>query len=299
MRSLNPKQLQLQLIRCSKKLHQKTFLNALFSTSTIKNEEPFYGSPRPFNESSHLTPLRNLGIALTSATKAFLDPDRHEAVASLAEVTSLVALESLQNDMMMHPIGQRILTEKPIVNLETINIKSLQALPTNTFGHTYAQFLKSHEFNPNDRAPIQHQHVFTSTQKDLSYILLRYRQCHDFYHVLTDLPPSIPGELALKYVELFQTGLPVCALSATVGSLKLDATQRQIWTDLYLPWAVRVGKRRQGATSLGESVENGNEELNRRDDLWMLNVYWEEEFECDLNELRARLGVEVAPRMGS
>jgi ubiquinone biosynthesis protein COQ4 len=209
--------------------------------------------------------------------------------------------------MMMHPIGQRILTEQPLVNLDSIHVEKLQALPTNTFGYAYAQFLAEHEFNPNDRAPIQNQHVFASLSahkgKELSYILLRYRQCHDFYHVMTDLPPSIPGELALKYVELFQTGLPVCALSATVGSWKLDAAHRQIWTDLYLPWAIRVGKRNQGGadvhTLFDDNADNAKEQQKRETDLWMLNVYWEEEFECDLDELRARLGVVVAPRMES
>jgi ubiquinone biosynthesis protein COQ4 len=90
---------------------------------------------------------------------------------------------------------------------------------------------------------------------------------------MTDLPPSIPGELALKYVELFQTGLPVCALSASVGSLMLGANERKIWEKTYLPWAIQVGK-------YGKK--------------W-INVYWEELFERDLIELRNELGVVVAP----
>ena len=147
------------------KLFRRHFLqrtkdrNASFSTSrSSQSEEPFYGSPRPLKESESPSPLFNLGIALTSATTAFLDPERHEAVASLAEVTSLVALESLQDDMMMHPIGQRILTEQPLVNLDSIHVEKLQALPTNTFGYAYAQFLTD-AFNPNDWSSIHNQHV--------------------------------------------------------------------------------------------------------------------------------------------
>lgn len=92
---------------------------------------------------------------------------------------------------------------------------------------------------------------------------------------MTDLPPSIPGELALKYVELFQTGLPVCALSASAGSLMLGAKERRIWENTYLPWAIQVGK-------------HGKK--------W-INVYWEELFERDLIELRNELGVVVAPEI--
>jgi hypothetical protein len=51
----------------------------------------------------------------------------------------------------------------------------------------------------------------------------------------------------LKYAELFQTGLPVCALSATVGSIKLEGKKKNMegklppgtkkWMNVYLEQA--------------------------------------------------------------
>eukprot|EP00979_Chaetoceros_neogracilis_P011156 scaffold2708_cov190-Chaetoceros_neogracile.AAC.2 len=226
--------------------------------------EPFYGSPR--EGKTPLSPLQSITLAVYSATNAFINPEKHDMVATLSEVTGTIALQNMYNDMMADPTGQRILTDRPVVDTGSINIEELEKLPTNTFGYGYAMFLKKNGFNPDERAEVKY-----IADEELAYVMNRYRQSHDFYHVVTDLSPSMPGELALKYAELFQTGLPVCALSATVGSLKLEADERKIWKDKYLPWAIRVGKGKK----------------------W-LNVYWEEEFETDLSTLRDKIGVVAA-----
>lgn len=191
-------------------------------------------------------------------------------VATLSELTGQIALQNMYQTMKNNPTGQSILQTKPIVSKDTIDISTLEQSHESTFGHAYASFLKENGFDPDLRAKVKY-----IEDEELKYVMMRYRQCHDFYHVVTDLPPSIPGELALKYVELFQTGLPVCALSATVGSWKLEGEEREKWRDVYLPWAIRVGK---GKTK------------------W-INVYWEEMFEWNIEELRRELNIETAPKV--
>jgi len=233
--------------------------------------EPFYGSPRPKHSTvSSMSTIQSLSLAAYSATKAFMDPERHDMVATLSELTGHVALQNMYDSMMSSKTGQRILTERPIVSKATIDIQTLEQMDKNTFGYAYAMFLKKNGFDPDMRADVKYV-----SHEELRYVMLRYRQSHDYYHVITDLPPTVPGELALKYAELFQTGLPVCALSATVGSLKLGEEERRIWYDAYLPWAVKVGKE-------GKK--------------WM-NIYWEEEFDQDLEGLRKRIGVDIAPKV--
>lgn len=191
-------------------------------------------------------------------------------VATLSELTGQIALQNMYQTMKNNPTGQRILQTKPIVSKDTIDILTLEQSHKSTFGHAYASFLKENDFDPDLRAKVKY-----IEDEELKYVMMRYRQCHDFYHVITDLPPTIPGELALKYVELFQTGLPACALSATVGSWKLEGEEREKWRDVYLPWAIRVGK---GQTK------------------W-INVYWEEMFEWNIEELRRELNIESAPKV--
>jgi ubiquinone biosynthesis protein COQ4 len=192
--------------------------------------------------------------------------------------------------MLNDPVGRRILQERPIVDerianraFELLNrhealknatlANSYNVLTTTnpiTFGAAYATFLQTHDFNPEERSPIR----FISNP-ELAYVMTRYRQCHDYFHVLTGLPPTVLGELALKWLELMQTGLPLAALSATGGSLRLDEKEREVLWNVYFPWAVRVGRE----------MRSGG----------LMCVYYEEEMETDLDVLRGRIGVEPAP----
>jgi len=127
---------------------------------------------------------------------------------------------------------------------------------------------------------------------DAAYVMLRYRQNHDFWHTLTGLPPTVLGELGLKWLELFQTGLPVAALSATVGSLSLSSDtnnmstskdqqqkqleyQKHVLWNIYLPWARRQGQKLPFGA--------------------LMNVYYEQEWDTPLSDLRHRLQLEPAP----
>ena len=103
-------------------------------------------------------------------------------------------------------------------------------------------------------------------------------KCHDFWHALTGLPPTVLGELGIKWLELFQTGLPVAALSCTVGSLRLDAKDQDILMNHFLPWAIR----------------NGQES-----NTFLMNVYYEKEFDTPLKDLRKHLNLEAAPSISS
>lgn len=108
---------------------------------------------------------------------------------------------------------------------------------------------------------------------DLAYVLQRYREVHDFWHVLCGLPPTVTGEIALKWFELVQTGLPVCALSAFVGPLRLPRDERRTLMTQYLPWACSAAK----------------------DAVFLLNVRYEALLEDDIDDVRKRLRVRPAP----
>ena len=69
--------------------------------------------------------------------------------------------------------------------------------------------------------------------------MCRYRQVHDFWHVLSGLPPTVLGEVALKWFELKATGLPVCLFSGVFGPLKLSPNENKHLLREYLPWVMR------------------------------------------------------------
>ena len=75
---------------------------------------------------------------------------------------------------------------------------------------------------------------------ELAYVMLRYREVHDFVHVLTGIETSVEGELVLKWIELLQTGLPMTLLCATVGPLRLSSQSRRLLLMEWVPWAART-----------------------------------------------------------
>lgn len=293
-------------------------------TRRCVSSQPFYGAPSPlssrYDSCEHsdgtsddsrrkdkkqyhhhlppLTPLQRLATLVHSSFTALNDPTRADAVAAVGEVTGSYALSNIMSDMERDKIGRRILNDRPIVD-ETVSNRAVELLQqhnkkTNTtniqfhnpthgergekisFGAAYARFLQTHDFDPNERDAVR----FIS-DPNLSYVMTRYRQNHDYWHVLTGLPPTVLGELALKWLELMQTGLPLAALSAIGGSLGaasgLSAKEREILIDIYIPWAIRVG---------------GNMQKNA-----LMCVYYEEELETDVDDLRKRVGIELAPTL--
>jgi len=236
-----------------------------------------------------LTPLQRLGTLLHSSLTALSDPTRADAVAAVGEVTGSYALSKILVAMEKDDVGRRILVERPLVD-DRVATRAVELLeqhkdtqchnplirqPSITFGAAYATFLQTHDFHPNERAKIR----FLS-DPNLSYVMTRYRQNHDYWHVLTGLPPTVLGELALKWLELIQTGLPLAALSATGGAVgvtsnMLSSKEREVLWELYFPWAMRVG--------------NGMRENA------LMCTYYEEELETDLGLLRKRMGIEEAP----
>ena len=81
----------------------------------------------------------------------------------------------------------------------------------------------------------------------------------------------------MKWIELIQTGLPVAALSATVGSMRLNSKDQNILWNVYYPWAIQVGTQ----------------------STFLLNVYYEKELDEDIDVLRKRLGIIPAPKLDS
>ena len=108
---------------------------------------------------------------------------------------------------------------------------------------------------------------------DLAYVMTRYRQVHDLWHVLYGLPPSLLGEVAFKWLEAAQTGLPMAAMGAAVGGLRHKAAERAAVMRYVLPWAAS----------------------HARDDVDLMSVYYEREFARPLDELRRELRIVLPP----
>eukprot|EP00474_Spongospora_subterranea_P004096 CRZ04554.1 hypothetical protein [Spongospora subterranea] len=219
------------------------------------------------------------GIPLTAGQKIFLtagsalfgvlDTYRGDLIATLSETTTpSLLLRSLHARMNMSISGRRLMQERPTIDPTTLNLEELSGLPSNTFGYAYYKFMSSHGYSSEDRTPVRF-----ITDPDHAFLIQRYRQTHDFLHCLSDLPPNLLGEISLKWFELLQLGLPMCAITGIGGSLRLSFSQKRDLVTKFIPWAVRC----------------------HRSSEFLLSVYFEEHLEKDLDCFRLELGFIKAP----
>ncbi|KAF2440794.1 coenzyme Q biosynthesis protein-like protein Coq4 [Karstenula rhodostoma CBS 690.94] len=215
-----------------------------------------------------LTRTERLGLALGSGLMSFLDPRRGDLIAAFGEATAQpYFINRLRDRMLLHPTGRRILRHRPRLTSTSLDIPRLRSLPKNTVGYAYTEWLDREGVSPDTRA-----HVRYIDDEECAYVMQRYRECHDFYHALVGLPVFREGEVALKAFEFANTGLPMTGLAVFSALTLKKGEWRRFW-DIYGPWAARNGAKSDH----------------------VINVYWEEELETDVDELRTRLGIEKPP----
>jgi ubiquinone biosynthesis protein COQ4 len=241
----------------------------------------------PPNYEGHIpvTVTERLGLALGSGLGSFIDPRRAgkfvlsciisnsrltcpDLIASFGEATAQpYFIDKLRNRMLLNPTGRRILRDRPRLTSTSLDIPRLRKLPQNTLGYVYAEWLDREGVSPDTRSSVQY-----IDNEECAYVMQRYRECHDFYHALVGLPVFREGEVALKAFEFANTGLPMTGLAVFSAFTLKKAEWRRFW-EIYGPWATRNGAQ--------------------SDDV--INIYWEEELETDIDVLRTRLGIEKPP----
>lgn len=188
-----------------------------------------------------------------------------DLIAALGEATATpYFIYRLRDAMLSDPTGRRILRDRPRISSKTMSMEYLRGLPENTVGRSYAEWLDREGVSPDTRDNVKY-----IDDEECAYVMQRYRECHDFYHALTGLPVMVEGEVALKAFEFANTMLPMTGLSMFAVT-RLKPAERARFFNTFLPWAINNGTKAKD----------------------VINVYWEELLECDVNKLRTELGVE-------
>ncbi|KAM0558712.1 hypothetical protein ACHAO7_000952 [Fusarium culmorum] len=214
--------------------------------------------------------LKRAGLAIGASVMSFFNPYRHDLIAATGEATATpYFIYRLRDAMLADPTGRRILRARPRISSKTLSLDALRAMPENSVGRAYVGWLDREGVSPDTRASVRY-----IDNEECAYVMQRYRECHDFYHALTGLPIVREGEVALKAFEFANTLLPMTGLSIfTAATMK--RSERQRFASTYLPWALKNGAR---------SKE-------------IINVFWEERLEEDVNDVRKELGIEQPPDM--
>lgn len=199
---------------------------------------------------------------------SLMNPRRGDLIAALGETTATpFFIYRLRDAMLSNPTGRRILRDRPRITSKTMSVTKLRALPENGVGRAYVSWLDREGVSPDTRNSVKY-----IDDEECAYVMQRYRECHDFYHALTGLPVFVEGEVALKAFEFANTLLPMTGLSVFAITRMKPAERIRFW-NTYLPWAVSNGLRSKD----------------------IINVYWEEELERDVDDLRNELGIKRPP----
>jgi ubiquinone biosynthesis protein COQ4 len=203
---------------------------------------------------------------LKGITGMLRNPEHTESVFDIEDGlrdTEAYAL-ALQH-IVKHPATRQIVDARYLA--PPADIDALGKLPVGSLGHTYARHIVDHGFDADYFRKID-------VKSDLDYVLMRVRQTHDIWHVVTGFLPNRIDEIALKAFELAQLRRPMAAVIAAGGVMRyLFKDPDQLAAVLH---GISMGYR------LGLAAEP------------LLAQRWEEGFDVPVLEWRRRLNLDLA-----
>ena len=198
---------------------------------------PTPSARRPHPSHVPTTALQRGVLAGVSAVTALLDPRRDDMVAALGETTGLAALEQLRVQMQSHPLAVKC-SGSSCHHSESLDMDRLRKLPEGTFGREYVTWMDENGYSPDGRPPVRY-----IEDSELAFIMQRY-QTHDFTHVLLGpIPPTVLGEILVKWFELAHFNLVMNFLSAVLGPAALSRREMSLlYQTRALSWVSKVGQ---------------------------------------------------------
>jgi ubiquinone biosynthesis protein Coq4 len=149
---------------------------------------------------------------LKGAVGLLRDPYHTESVFDIEDgLRGIEATRQAVAFVASHPGAKQLIEERYLA--PTPDVKALLQLPADSLGHRFARHITDHGFDPDYFRKI-------AVETDLDYVLMRMRQTHDLWHVLTGIGTDPVGELALKAFELAQTRRPMAGIVVAGGVLR-------------------------------------------------------------------------------
>lgn len=174
--------------------------------------------------------VKRLQLMTSSAFKGFKDPEDAAHVSDLTDLSSMNTLRWIRLKMKETNEGSDILENKPRISLETLNYINLQKLDKESLGYRYYQYMNRNNFSPDLRPVVKYIPDF-----ELAYICQRYKETHDFYHVLLNYDRSVLDEIAVKYFEALHLRLPSASFAALFAPFSISLHNNLILFSKYLP----------------------------------------------------------------
>ena len=200
-----------------------------------------------------------------SCVRAIKNPEDAQAVSEVNDLSSLRSLNWIKVKMESDEKGAEILLKKPRITQDTINLDALKTFDKDTLGYKYSIFISKHYFSPDQRPKVRY-----IPDLELAYIAQRYKEIHDFFHVLLDYDISVVEELAIKWFEALHLALPSAAISGLFGPLRISHQDMSLLLSRYIPHAAYNAKNSKFLMNynfeenLNEKIDDVRRDLNIR-----------------------------------
>ncbi len=163
--------------------------------------------------------------------------------------------------------GRWLFATRPRIDRAHVDFDALRRLPDGTLGREYTRFLDDGGITPD-----AFEELPNVGDERAAWIMLRMRQTHDLWHVLTGYAPDVRGELLLQAFTYAQIRAPSALVLVVFGSLRwMKLLERTHLSEL------RAAFRRGKATS------------------FLPTFRWEEHWSTPLSELRTMLACPAKP----
>lgn len=203
--------------------------------------------------------LRTIASCLRTLAR---DPGRLDVVLVLTQTVNLPALGRAMDRVAANEEGRALLADRPRIDRTTVDLDALDELPDGTLGREYARFLRDNQITPEAFETLP-----DVGDERAAYVMLRLRQTHDLWHVMTGYAPDVRGELLLQAFTYAQTGAPSALLISAFGWLRYGRFSTALLRDLVRAY------RRGAATGPFPTFR------------------WEDHWATPVADLRARFGV--------
>lgn len=199
------------------------------------------------------------------------DSTKTHEIHRVEEITGRPRYRRLLAEMMTTPEGLRLMRDRPELSSDRVDYDWLRTLPASAFGGAYARHLDDNKLTADYQAAAT-RHV---DDPDMAYLMRRFRQTHDVWHVLMGIGITGHEEVLTHWFTFGQLQLPVSALIMVFGTMKHVVLERR-WDAL--------------RHSMMEAYRSG------RDAEPLMPVYWEDLWERPLEDVRAAYNVRPLDR---
>src|SRR5688572_16840702 len=199
------------------------------------------------------------------------DSTKTHEIHRVEEITGRPRYRRIQAELEATEEGQRLLAERPELSSDHVDYDYLRTLPETTLGGAYVHHLDAHMLSADYQAAAT-RHV---DDPDMAYLMRRFRQTHDVWHALLGMGVEGHEEVLIHWFTYGQLRLPVSALIMVFGTMKHLVLEKR-WDAL--------------RHSMMEAYRAG------RDAAPLMPVYWEDQWEHPLEDVRRRYNVKPLDR---